>query len=145
MLAALSLRHFQDAEELPLSPLAFRLEGVRVPLDRLGGGGVGSVARCHKDEDRLVDCRPAGGSGGGVSAPLVRRPKLALGASGGGVNAVLARRPGLALGGMELEGESLPQSGFDCPEVSAPLVRRENWRELPMPDAPGEMPGSCPV
>ena len=46
---------------------------------------------------------------------------------------------------MELEGDSLPQSGFDCPEVNGPLVRGEGWRELPMPDAPGEMPGNCPV
>ncbi len=95
MLAARALRHFQEADELP--------------LERPGGGGVGSVARCHRDEDRLVDCRPAGGSGGGVSGPLVRRPKPLPGASGGGVNAILARRPGLALGGMELEGEPPPQ------------------------------------
>ena len=117
------LFHFQDADELPASLPALRLEVFSMPLERLGGGGVGSVARCHKAEERLDDWRPAGGSGGGVSGPLVRE------------------RPRFALGGMELDGEAVPQSGFDCPEVSGPLVRRE----APMPDAPGEIPGSCPV
>src|SRR5262249_22085285 len=109
-----------------VSSLLLRPGALSGPLVRLGGGGVGSLARCHNDPERLADWRLLeGDAGGGVSGPLVR---------------FLPR-----LGGIELEGDSLPQSGFDCPDVKGPLVRREDWRELPMPDAPGEMPGNCPV
>ncbi len=92
---------------------------------------MGSVARCHSDEEMLPDGRGVGGdAGGGVTGPEAR---------------LLIPRLELERGGMEVEGDSLPQSGFDCPEVSVPLVRRGNWLALPMPEAPGEMPGSCPV
>ena len=112
---------------MPVSPPALRPAPPSKPLERLGGGGVGSVARCHNDDDRLLDWREDGSvPGGGVSEPERRLPRE-------------------ELGEMELEGDSVPQSGFDCPDVKGPLVRRESWRELPMPDAPGEMPGNCPV